>query len=173
MSDLASTLPLLERLELAEACRSLVAREARLVDERRWQEWLSLYAPDCEYWVPAWHQDRPTSDPLRELSLVYYKSRHGLEERVWRITSGLSASSNLIPRTAHVVGSVELTAADAGTATVHAAFTCSTYRPERTHTFFGLYDYALRRTAEGLRIARKRTVLMNDVIPSVLDIYSI
>ena len=163
----------IDRLVLADDCRALVAREARLVDERRFAEWLALYTPDCEYWVPAWHGDAPIRDPRTELSLVYYDSRLGLEERVWRITSGLSAASNLIPRTAHVVGSVDIIEADAERAVVHAAFTAHTYRPERTYAFFGLYDYLLRRTPEGLRIAKKRIVVMNDIIPNVLDIYSI
>ena len=34
--------------------------EARLLDERRLQEWLALYAEDAEYWVPyAWNQQSP------------------------------------------------------------------------------------------------------------------
>jgi 3-phenylpropionate/cinnamic acid dioxygenase small subunit len=163
----------LQRLLLIEDCRALLAREARLLDERRWDEWLALYTEDCEYWVPSWHADRPTDDPRSTLSLLYYDRRSGLEERVWRITSGLSAASNVLPRTTHLVASVEVIGFDAASAQVRAAFTCHNLRAEGTHTFFGLYDHTLRRTADGLRIARKRTVLMNDLIPGVLDIYSI
>ncbi len=162
-----------DRLTLAEDCRSLVAREGRLLDERRWDEWLALYAADCEFWVPSWHNDRPTSDPQSELSLIYYNSRHGLEERVWRITSGLSAASRAIPRTSHLTGSVDLVEFDAERAVLQASFVTHTWRPERSHAFFGLYDYTLRRTPAGLLIARKRIVVMNDIIPNVLDLYSI
>jgi len=35
----------------------LVHREARLLDEQRWDDWLALYAEDCEYWMPAWKAD--------------------------------------------------------------------------------------------------------------------
>jgi 3-phenylpropionate/cinnamic acid dioxygenase small subunit len=163
----------LQRLQLAEECRDLVYREGRLIDERRWQEWLALFTPDCEFWVPSWHDDAPTRDPHTEVSLMYYQGRFGLEERVWRITSGLSAASRPLPRTCHVVGSVQLVEADAERAQVTASFTAHTYRLDRTHAFFGLYDYTLRRTPEGLRIARKRVVVMNDLIPNTLDIYSI
>src|SRR5262245_23495775 len=92
-----------ERLLLAEECRGLVHREARLVDERRFEEWLGLFEPDCEYWVPAWHGETPTRDPRSEVSLIYYTDRVGLEERVWRFTSGLSAASRPLPRTCHLV----------------------------------------------------------------------
>jgi len=30
----------------------LIAHEARLLDERRHDEWLALFTPDCRYWVP-------------------------------------------------------------------------------------------------------------------------
>lgn len=171
--DGAAALSGVERLILAEECRDLVYREARLVDEKRWQEWLGLFDPACEYWVPAWHGDAPTRDPRAELSLIYYDDRAGLAERVWRITSGLSSASRPMPRTCHLVSGVHLVEARRDRPTVAANFVAHTYRPDRTHAFFGLYDYELKRAPEGLRIARKRVVVMNDVIPNVLDIYSI
>ena len=33
--------------------RLLIEREARLLDELKFDEWLALYAPECIYWVPA------------------------------------------------------------------------------------------------------------------------
>src|SRR5207237_6036521 len=32
--------------------RALLEREARLLDELRFDEWLALYAPECLYWLP-------------------------------------------------------------------------------------------------------------------------
>ena len=72
----------------------LVHREARLLDERRWDEWLALFVEDCEYWMPAWKADgTPTTNPQAELSHIYYASRAGLEDRVVRIRSGKSPAS--------------------------------------------------------------------------------
>src|SRR5260221_10670363 len=28
-------------------------REAMLLDDKRWQEWLALFARDCFYWIPS------------------------------------------------------------------------------------------------------------------------
>ena len=57
----------------------LVHREARLLDEQRWVEWLALYLEDCEYWMPAWKADGTlTANPRTELSHIYYASRAGL-----------------------------------------------------------------------------------------------
>ena len=33
--------------------RMLIEREARLLDQLRFDEWLAMYAPECIYWVPG------------------------------------------------------------------------------------------------------------------------
>ena len=58
-------------------------REARLLDDRQWDDWLECYSPDAEFWMPAWDDhDTLTQDPQSEISLIYYPSRDGLEDRV-------------------------------------------------------------------------------------------
>ena len=59
-------------------------REARFLDDREWESWLALYAPDAEYWMPAWDDDdQLTNDPHGQISLIYYPNRNGLEDRVF------------------------------------------------------------------------------------------
>src|SRR5262245_32378679 len=78
------------RVVLAEG-RQLLERETALLDDRCWDEWLTLYTADCEYWMPAWRTDSElTTDPRAELSHFYYASRAGLEDRLVRICSGRS-----------------------------------------------------------------------------------
>ena len=56
----------------------LVHREARHLDEQRWDDWLALYTEDCEFWMPAWKADgTPTANPRTELSHIYYANRAG------------------------------------------------------------------------------------------------
>ncbi|MGH8009274.1 MAG: aromatic-ring-hydroxylating dioxygenase subunit beta, partial [Candidatus Binatia bacterium] len=91
-------------------CVDLLYREAAYLDERRWAEWLALYTEDAEFWVPAWDdEDRPTDDPRAQLSLIYYSNRAGLEDRVWRIESGLSPASIPLARTCHLVTNAQIT----------------------------------------------------------------
>ena len=71
----------------------LLYREAYFLDSQAWDEWLALFLEDCEYWAPAWKSEHePTSDPKAEVSLIYYASRAGLEDRVWRVRSGRSVA---------------------------------------------------------------------------------
>lgn len=52
----------------AIAVTAFLHREARLLDERRFEEWQALFAPDGVYWVPA---REGQSDPLHEVSIFY------------------------------------------------------------------------------------------------------
>ena len=53
--------------ELA-AVAAFLHREARLLDERRFEAWRDLFAADGVYWVPA---RAAQTDPLHEVSLFY------------------------------------------------------------------------------------------------------
>lgn len=163
-----------DTLSAADAA-TLLYQEALYLDERRWDEWLELYLPKARYWVPAWKTEaEPISDPDREISLIYYESRAGLEDRIWRLKSGMSVASNPLRRTAHAVTNVLVTdASTPGEVEVRATFNVGVYDPRRktSHAFFGRYLYRLRSTPEGWRIAAKTIVLLNDQIPAVADVY--
>ncbi len=59
-----------------EQVRQFLYYEARLLDDRQWDEWLSCYSPQVVYWMPAWgDDDQLTRDPQKEISLIYL--RHG------------------------------------------------------------------------------------------------
>lgn len=154
----------------------LLYREALLIDTQRFSEWLELFTPDVEFWMPAWRDETTTTeDPDRELSLIYYKGRRNLEDRVMRLTSGLSTASSPLPRVVHQVTNVMVLEAAEDAATVSAAFTCHRYdvRMNRADCFFGRYDYQLVRQGADWRIARKMITLLNDTIPTVVDVNSI
>jgi Small subunit of phenylpropionate dioxygenase len=170
-----STLP----LELAARAQSVVFREALYLDTQRWDEWLALYAEDARFWMPAWTDEHRLSvSPDSELSLMYCAARAGLEDRVWRIRSGLSVASTPLLRTAHAVSSCVVSQVEiegAACVQVESSWTCHVHNPKhRTeHVFFGRYEHFLRHRPQGWLIAGKKIVLMNDVIPTMLDFYCV
>ena len=50
------------------AVESFLYREARLMDESRYKEWLDLFTEDALYWIPSNEDD---ADPSRHVSIVY------------------------------------------------------------------------------------------------------
>jgi 3-phenylpropionate/cinnamic acid dioxygenase small subunit len=164
--------PVLSRADAED----LLYREAALLDEGAWDDWLALYTEDAVFWMPAWRDElTPTSDPDRELSLIYYEGRRGLEDRVVRARSGQSVASHPRPRCLHMISNVRLIESMGDTAEIASVFTVLLHdvRAERTHQFFGRYRHNLRREAGIWRIARKHILLLNDTIPTVVDFYSI
>ncbi len=159
--------------EFLTRCADLLYQEAACLDERRWAEWLALYTEDAEFWLPAWDEDgRPTDDPQSQLSLIYYNSRAGLEDRVWRIQSGLSPASSPLIRTCHLITNVRISAAVESQPQVSSHWQVHIYRPEKQQafTYFGFYEHVLRPEGEQLRIAKKKIIVLNDVVESVLDV---
>jgi 3-phenylpropionate/cinnamic acid dioxygenase small subunit len=149
-------------------------REAALLDEQRWEEWLALFAPDCEYWLKAWDSEHELAeDPRTSVSLIYYDNRKGLEDRVLRIRSGLSAASTPLPRTWHLVSNVRLGSHTGMELQVFAQWQTRAFRHQRTETYYGRYEYTLRQAGDDWRVARKQIVLLNDVLCTAVDIYNL
>ncbi len=99
-------------LSRAEA-EALLYREARLLDEGRFGEWLAMFADECRYWVPIGDGDDP-----REPSIID-DDRARLEERVYRLTATPAYAQRPASRTQHNITNVEvLDAAPDGTVEV-------------------------------------------------------
>jgi benzoate/toluate 1,2-dioxygenase beta subunit len=86
-----------------EDVRQFLYREARFLDDKDWESWLELYAPDAEFWMPSWDDgDQIVTDPQTQISLIWYGHKGGLEDRVFRIrTERSSVTSMPEPRTSH------------------------------------------------------------------------
>ena len=94
-------------------------REGRLLDDEQWEEWLACYHPDAQFWMPSWDDDDTlVSDPQREISLIYYPSRQGLEDRIFRIKTERSSATMPDTRTSHNVANVEIESRDGDVVTV-------------------------------------------------------
>lgn len=154
--------------------RAFLYREARLLDDREWDEWLTCYAPDVTYWMPAWDDDdQLTEDPHTQISLIFYPSRDGLEDRVFRIKTERSGASTPEPRTSHNVTNIELLARRDAEVDIRYNFHTLNHRYKVTDQFFGTMFVTLRRSGDQLLISAKKIVLKNDYIRQVIDVYHI
>lgn len=157
-----------------ETVCAFLYREARLLDDREWDEWLTCYAKDVTYWMPAWDDDdQITEDPHAQISLIYYPNREGLEDRVFRIKTERSGASTPEPRTSHNVTNVEVLAERRDEVDVRYNFNTLNHRYKVTDHFFGTMFVTLRRSGDQLLISSKKIVLKNDYIRQVIDVYHI
>lgn len=156
---------------------STVNREAHYLDAQDWDAWIALYTEDCEFWMPAWKSEHVlTNDPCREISLIYYRNRAGLEDRVARVRSGRSVASIPLPRTQHALTNVWVQCADdENTCLVQSNWTVHQFNTKRrqVEVLFGRYEHALEWHDGQWRIRRKKIILLNDNMQTMLDFYSI
>ena len=87
----------------AELAR-FVRREARLIDEKRFDEWYELFSEDAFYWVPAAPRQ---ADPLLHNSLAYEDTLL-LKLRVERLKSDRAYSLHPESRSLHVLQQPEV-----------------------------------------------------------------
>lgn len=117
-----------------DAFRQLLEREARLLDQLRFDEWLALYAGECIYWVPA---TPAGGDPRREVA-ISFDDRRRLEDRIYRLRTGCAWSQAPKSRTVRMVSNVEVFAtADEAVRMVRSNFLISEFRVDGTRILSG------------------------------------
>ena len=166
--------PVSGRLSI-EDVRQFLALEARYLDDKQWSEWLELYAPEAEFWMPSWDDDEQlVTDPQTEISLIYYAHRGGLEDRIFRIRTERSSATSLPePRTSHNISNVEILSQNATSCELRFNWVTYSFRYKTVDTYFGTSFYTLDTSGERPLITRKKVVLKNDYIHHVIDIYHI
>src|SRR4051794_6782509 len=101
-------------------------REARLMDEHRYQEWLSLWTDDGVYWVPA---SRDATDPNREVSIIY-DDRSKIADRVEYLERGTVRDAQSKPSLRRVVSNIEIGNTSGGVTEVESNFVLVEARDE-------------------------------------------
>lgn len=133
-------------------------REARLMDQHAYDEWLALWTDDALYWVPCNEDD---FDPERHVSIVY-ENRPRLEDRIARLKSGAAYAQDPKSRLSRVVSNVEIDAESDSETTVHSTFNVTALRRGRIDIFAGRAIHRLRAEGDGFRLAFKKVVLINN-----------
>ena len=138
--------------------------EARLLDERRFHDWMELFCDDGTYWVPAVPNQ---SSPFNQASL-FYDDRELMKTRIDRLEHPRIHIQTPPSRTAHLVGNITVASGDAAPAhsptgdfVVTSTFMMTEYRDEQQRVFAGRQTHVLRRAGNGFKIAHKKLELIN------------
>ncbi|UZE09466.1 benzoate 1,2-dioxygenase small subunit [Pseudomonas sp. B21-053] len=155
-----------------EAVRDFLYREARYLDDKQWDDWLELYAADASFWMPSWDDnDELTEDPQREISLIWYGNRTGLEDRIFRIKTERSSASIPDTRTSHNISNIELLEHTDGLCKVRFNWHTLSFRYKTVDSYFGSSFYTLDVRGENPLIKAKKVILKNDYVRQVIDVY--
>ena len=141
------------------AFEDFIVGEARLLDARRFRDWMALFADDGAYWVPAVPDQK---SPFDQASL-FYDDRDLMKTRIERLEHPRIHVQTPPSRTAHLVGNVVIEEADdaRGEYVVGSTVIMVEYRDDAQRVFAGRQTHRLRRDGENFRIVQKRVDLIN------------
>ena len=157
-------------------------REARLLDDLRFRDWLELFTDDVRYWMASRTNRYPKSskaiailDPDRyveddigggdELAILD-ESKETLTARVARLDTGMAWAEDPPSRTRHFVNNIEVEPGDSeAELKVYSNFIVYRSRGETEQDFYvGGRQDLLRRVNGAWKIASRRLVLDQNVL---------
>lgn len=146
-------------IDLLREVEQFIYREARLADELRYDEWESLWTEDAIYWVPANGDD---IDPTAQMS-VLFDNRSRIATRIKQLQTGKRHSQNPPSRLRRLISNVELMPNETDDDVIAGAnFLIYESRERGVTLWAGRTEYRLRRTDDGLRLASKKVMLVNN-----------
>lgn len=144
-------------------------REARLLDEERYDQWYALLADDLFYWMPLvenrFRRDkRPLLDPAA--MALFDERKADIAVRIGRIASNLVWTEDPPTRHVYLISNIEaFETAVEGEYEIHSAF--QQYRNRSEHdvaSLVGRRRDIIRRVDNGFQIARRLILLPQSVL---------
>jgi 3-phenylpropionate/cinnamic acid dioxygenase small subunit len=144
-------------------------REAWLLDERKFGEWLDLFTDDVLYFMPRRknvrrrESDREVTS-LGDLALIEDDKRY-LQMRVARLESGMAWAEDPPSRTRHLIGNLVVEPRDSGVVQAKTAFLVYRSHLETDQQLFaGSREDVLRQVDGAWKVARRTIVLDANVL---------
>jgi 3-phenylpropionate/cinnamic acid dioxygenase small subunit len=159
--------------DVHRAVEQFLYREAMLLDEGRYDEWLALLADDVRYWIPV----RETTDTLAsgvrgsaEMPLID-DDKPFLKARIDRIHTGLAHAESPPSRTRHFLSNIEIEEGADGEVAARCNILVYQTRLERTEAIYvGRREDRLRRSNGSWLIADRKIVLDQTVLPRTISV---
>lgn len=145
----------------------LVYHEARLIDEKRFEEWYGLYTEDALYWMPL-----TRGQPLGEAhTSLFYEDKLLLKVRIERLRHPNAFSQRQPSFCQHVLQQPVLESGDpeSGQCVIRTPFLYMEARLDQQLLLGGVVFHHLVMQAEGWRIRMKQVELLNReaALPSI------
>lgn len=170
--------------ELIREVEQFLYREARLLDEGRFKDWLDLLTDDIRYWMPVMgrryaasskgitpldsdRKEDPEFASESELAILD-ETKETLARRVARLDTGMAWAEDPPSRTCHMISNVGVTEGDTGTEVmVHSNFILYRTRGEMEQDFYvGSRQDVLRSIEGDWRISYRKIMLPQHVLAS-------
>ncbi|WP_201305645.1 3-phenylpropionate/cinnamic acid dioxygenase subunit beta [Alcanivorax sp. S71-1-4] len=155
--------------ERARKAEAFLLREARLLDDERWDDWLAILSPDIHYWMPG-IENRRREDRLgtySEKHMAYFDDRlRDIERRVARFRQPSAWAENPPTRNVHLISNIEVFEGEcSGELLVYSCFMNLRSRGlDEQHQLVGRRVDVLRWEDGRLRLLRRKVLIPNAML---------
>ncbi len=168
--------------EVMREIEQFLYREARLLDDRQFHQWLDLFTDDIRYWIPLRSNRYPAiskaisirdgsryeeGDLSKENELaIMDETKESLERRIARLDTGMAWAEDPPSRTRHFISNIEVHPGEqASELKVYSNFIMYRNRAEKEQDFYvGSREDILRRVEGGWKIAYRKIILDQNVL---------
>ena len=161
-------------LDLMREIEDFFHREADLLDERDYDQWLDLLTEDIVYWMPmrknVSYANRDRDITAEDDVAWFHDDKETLRKRVKQIQTGLHWADEPISRVSHLITNIRLTEplsalAEGAHATTKCRFIVYRNRLEtETDLLVGRREDTLTRVRGKLMLARRKIILDQSVL---------
>ena len=119
----------------------LLFQEARLLDDRRYADWLDLLTVESVYWIPL----NPLDDPATSWALAF-DDRRRIEDRIAWLGTEKVHGQIPVSQTQRSLANIEVWKINEKICRTRCTFICHEYRPDKHRHWSGRLDYRLERS---------------------------
>jgi 3-phenylpropionate/cinnamic acid dioxygenase small subunit len=160
-----------ERMLLLSEASDFLYREADLLDERRYDEWLNLLADDYQYAVPlrmnVMYDDVAAREDTRAGSEICWfdEGKETAELRVTQLATGRHWAEEPVSRVTHLVSNIRLESVQLPEVNLSCRFIVYRNRvADETDFLVGRRKDRLRKVGDGWQVVRRELLLDQSVL---------
>ena len=139
------------------AVEQFLYQQAELLDTKKWQGWIDLFAPDGIYWMPP----EPSYKTWDGQPAIFAEDRNLMEVRMRRVLHPDAWSQRPLWETNHVVSNVSIKKVKGNNIEVKSRFHMMELRRDDVRHFAGSYLHTLVKGKGGYRIKLQRVDMTN------------
>ena len=140
------------------AVEQFLYRQAELLDEKRWQDYIDLFAEDGMYWMPP----EPSHATWDGMPVIFAEDKNLMTVRMKRVLHPDAWSQRPLWGTNHVVSNVSIRKIlKNGDVEATSRFHMMELRRDDVRHFAGSYSHVLKKTKKGYAIKLQRVDMTN------------
>jgi 3-phenylpropionate/cinnamic acid dioxygenase small subunit len=143
--------------EVQYEAEQFLYRQSELLDSKKWQDWIDLFADDGIYWMPP-DASYKTWDGQ---PAIFAEDKNLMTVRMNRVLHPDAWSQRPLWGTNHVVSNVVIEKETKDAVVVRSRFHMMELRRDDVRHFAGSYRHELKKTKDGYRIKLQRVDMTN------------